>query len=611
MDALVERDEQILQLDHLLTGCLAHRGRIALLEGPIGTGRTTLLRALAERAERSGFRWLRASCSPAERELPYGVVGQLLRGMPRTGEPDASAAPLAGELASIADAPDGDPESPRTVRTHHSLSLALLELAEREPLLVTVDDLRHADVPSLHFLLHLVRRLGSARVLVALADEATPRPPHLRFLAELSRRPELCRLRLGPLSPAGTARAAAGRLGSPPDPYPGRPDRPADGPDLHGISGGNPLLLDALVEDVRVCGGPRAEGYGLALLSCLHRGEPETLAVARALAIMGAGTGPAELGRLVSLAPEAAGRALDALNTAEVLDRGRFRHPVARAAVLDDLTSAERSELHRGAARLLHDQGVPAARVALHLAEADHAQEPWATAVLSEAAEHELLDDRAESAARFLRLAHRGLSGERERTAIRARLAGAEWQTSPSSAARHLAPLVTAALGGRLGLTDGLVLVGRLLWFGRAEEAVRVLDRLRAEVRPESGGPRDIEVWLAYAHPPLARDRRTPVLAADRRFAVPAPGEDPQLHAAAILADGLTRRRSGEVVGRAEQVLRDLPLHLRNPWTVEAALLAVQVLLRADRLDAAAAWCERPFFDGEAGLDGADGGGAD
>ncbi|WP_242887722.1 helix-turn-helix transcriptional regulator [Actinomadura litoris] len=601
MVALVERDEQTRQLDALMEDCLARRGRVALLEGPIGTGRTALLRGVAERAEQSGFRCLRASCSPAEQALPYGVAGQLLRGLPRPDGPgDGSGRTLDDLLDGVAalEGPDAAPAPAEIARTHHELALALLGIAERQPLLVTVDDLRHADVPSLHFLLHLVRRLGSARVLVVLADEAAPRPRHLAFLAELSRSPELHRLRLAPLSRAGTARAAAALIGAPPDAR----------LDLHAVSGGNPLLLDALAEDVRATGGPRAQGYGLALLSCLHRGDPATLAVARALAIMGEEAAPAELCRLGALTSEEAGRALGALNAAEVLDRGRFRHPVARTAVLDDLAPAERSDLHRRAARLLHERGVPAARVARHLAEADHAQEPWAPAVLREAAEHALLDDRAESAARFLRLAHRGLSDEGERAAVRARLAGAEWQTAPSSAARHLAPLVTAALGGRLGLPDGLALVSRLLWFGRGGEALRVLDRLRADARPENGDLRDAEVWLAYAHPPLARDRRTPVLAADRRFAVPAPGGDPQLHAVAILADGLTRRRGQGLVDRAEQVLRDLPLHPRNPWTVEAALLAVQVLLRADRLDVAAAWCEDATSESGTGEGGGEGG---
>ncbi|WP_225991659.1 helix-turn-helix transcriptional regulator [Actinomadura montaniterrae] len=601
MVALVERDEQIQQLDSLLADCTARRGRVALLEGPIGTGRTALLRGLAERAERSGFRCLRASCSPAEQELPYGVAGQLLRDAPRSDGPDDPSGRLLERLAA-ADGPNGaDPASPHAVRTHHKLVLALLGHAEREPLLITVDDLRYADVPSLHLLLHLVRRLASAPVLVVLADEPVPRPRHLTFLAELFRRPELHRLRVGPLSPAGTARAASGPSGAPPVPA----------ADLHAISGGNPLLLDALAEDARVAGGPRAEGYGLAFLGCLHRGDPATPAVARALAVMGEDAGPAELWRLVSLKPEDGERALGALNAARLLDDGRYRHPVARDAVLDELAPAERAELHRRAARLLHDRGAAATRIARHLVHADHAQEPWAAAVLSEAAEHALLDGRAEEGARFLRLAHRGLSDEGERAAVRTRLAGAEWQTAPASAARHLAPLVTAALGGRLGLADGLALAGRLLWFGRGEEAVRVLDRLRADARAEGGGLRDAEVWLAYAHPPLARDRRTPVLAAERAFAVPVLGGDPQLHAAAILADALTRRRSHAVAGRAEQVLRDLPLHPRNPWTVEAALLAVQVLLRADRLDAAAAWCEAP--SGEAasgeGRDGEAGGG--
>jgi DNA-binding CsgD family transcriptional regulator len=592
--ALVERDEQIQQLDSLLADCTARRGRVALLEGPIGTGRTALLRSLAERAERSGFRCLRASCSPAEQELPYGVAGQLLRDVPRPEDPDGPPGRLLERLAAATDALDGaGPASPRAVRAHHEVVLALLGHAEREPLLITVDDLRYADVPSLHLLLHLVRRLASAPVLVVLADEPVPRPRHLTFLAELFRRPELHRLRVGPLSPAGTARAVSGPSGAPPVPA----------ADLHAISGGNPLLLDALAEDARVAGGPRPEGYGLAFLGCLHRGDPATPAVARALAVMGEDAGSAELWRLVSLKPEDGERALGALNAARLLDGGRFRHPVARDAVLDELAPAERAELHRRAARLLHDRGAAATRIARHLVHADHAQEPWAAAVLSEAAEHALLDGRAEEGARFLRLAHRGLSDEGERAAVRTRLAGAEWQTAPASAARHLAPLVTAALGGRLGLADGLALAGRLLWFGRGEEAVRVLDRLRADARAEGGGLRDAEVWLAYAHPPLARDRRTPVLAAERAFAVPALGGDPQLHAAAILADGLTRRRSHAVAGRAEQVLRDLPLHPRNPWTVEAALLAVQVLLRADRLDAAAAWCEAPSGDAPSGED--------
>ncbi|MFB9835047.1 AAA family ATPase, partial [Actinoallomurus acaciae] len=383
MVALVEREEQTLQLDALLRDCLAGRGRVALLEGPIGTGRTALLRSAAERAERSGFRCLRASCSPAEQALPYGVAGQLLRGVPRRDGPDDPTGRLLNDIATAND-PDADPASPPTVRTHHELSLVLLGIAEREPLLITVDDLRYADVPSLHFLLHLVRRLGTARVLVVLADEARPRPRQLMFLAELFRRPELHRLRLGPLSRAGTARAATGLLASQPDPR----------LDLYAVSGGNPLLLDALAEDVRVAGGPRVEGYGLALLGCLHRGDAATPAVARALAIMGQEAEATELGRLVSLTPEEAGRALGALNAAEVLDQGRFRHPVARTAVLDDLAPAERSELHRRAARLLHEEGAPAARVAGHLVDADHAQEPWAPAVLSEAAEHALLDDR-------------------------------------------------------------------------------------------------------------------------------------------------------------------------------------------------------------------------
>src|SRR4051794_27356573 len=106
---LMERDEHLQQLDHLLSDSLARRGRAALMEGPIGTGRTVLLPCLAEQAEKSGFRWLSAACSPMERELPYGVAGQLLHGLPRPDAQDTTAGPSLDDLLAAASAAAAEP----------------------------------------------------------------------------------------------------------------------------------------------------------------------------------------------------------------------------------------------------------------------------------------------------------------------------------------------------------------------------------------------------------------------------------------------------------------------------------------------------------------------
>ncbi|MQY06295.1 ATP-binding protein [Actinomadura macrotermitis] len=571
MTELIERDDELRHLGRLLDDADGGQGRVAVLEGPAGTGRTALLRALADRAASAGFQVLGAACSAAERDLPYGVVEQL------TG-------PGAGPVP--ADAHD-------RLGAYRALSARLMEPAGERPLLVTVDDLRHADEESLHFLLHLARRLRSARVLLALAGPVGADAGRRLLLSDLGRQPHVRRLVLGPLSPAGTAllveRAGAG----------GTAGLAAE---VHAASGGNPLLADALLEDRRETGGGPAARYSLALAGLLRGEGPDRLAAVRALAVLDEDATPGRLARLAGCDPAAAERLLDGPAAAGLLDGLRLRHPAARAAVLDDIPGDERAGLHRRAAELLYEEGAPAGHVARHLVAAGYAGAPWAVAVLSDAAEHALLDDRPGPAAECLRLAWHGDGDDRSRAALQARLARAEWQVSPAAAARHLAPLVAAAHAGMLAPGDLLVLVKHLLWHGRDAEAAEVLAGLRERFGQAgargAGAERlaDLEVWLAFRHPQLARDRRAP---APPSRGPARPGTDPQLRCAAVLAGALSGNTGAAAADLAERVLRDLHLHRRNPWTEEAALLALQVLILAERLDAVAVWCERPA--GEAG----------
>lgn len=599
---LVERDEQVRYLDRLVDECRERRGQIVLLNGPATTGKTELLRVCADRAPED-VRVLRATCSRAEQSLPFGVLSQLLRSDTLPGELTARVDRLLrnGACADAPARPDHDAVEAALVRIVHGLGVAVLDLAAETPLLIAVDDVQHADVPSLHCLLYIARRLGSARVLVVLTDEAECETQHSSFRAELRRQPHFHQLRLAPLTREGVAAMLHGGAGTPATDTPLTDTRTDailwDTDAFFRASGGNPLLLHALIEDRHIAGAPRAEGYGLALLSCLYRDRPAVLQVVRALAVLGDAGADDELSQLTGLDTETVSRALHDLDAAGLIDKRAFRHPVARAAVVDDISPQDRLALHRRAAQLMHDRGAPTMTVARHLVEARHTHGPWAVRVLLEAAEQAMLGEDPQMATECLKLAHRSSSDEQDRPAIRARLAQAEWELSPSAAARHLTPLVAAVRGGLLGHGDRLVLLRHLLWHGRTDEAETVLGHLRGtagDQRPESRDePHDIERWLAATHPPLARRSRHPHTRGGDTGHLLTPLSDPWWRSAADLGDLITRGPDQQAADRAEQILAETGVGRRSPWTEEAVQLALSVLIWAGRPGSAADWCDR------------------
>src|SRR5918998_3636403 len=75
---LVEREREVRALDALLAEALAGEGRVALIEGPAGIGKSRLLQLARRHGELAGALVLTARSSELEREFPFGVVRQLL-----------------------------------------------------------------------------------------------------------------------------------------------------------------------------------------------------------------------------------------------------------------------------------------------------------------------------------------------------------------------------------------------------------------------------------------------------------------------------------------------------------------------------------------------------
>lgn len=430
-----------------------------------------MLEWVVNEASRAGVRLLSAAGSPAESDTPLGVVAQLLDGAP----------PLPGLPSAAGTAAGRQPG-----RFCRQLAAAVGDMAEQAPVVIGVDDLQHADGPSLNCLLQLARLTRRSRVLMVLTQPLHGGPPDPQFAVELLRQPAVHRMRLPLLDADGVAEVLAS--------HPDMPAGTVDATEWHQLTGGNPLLLRALIEDCRRSQAYRSSGvarlaagelFGQALLTCLRRGGKGAWQVAAAMAVLGEAADTKSIAGLTEATSFHVDEALLALQCAGIVNGPRFRDPVAQSVVLDDLDAGERSRLHRRVACLLKDQGGHPSRVAAHLLAAGEAPDPWGPAVLREAAEAALHEDDARLAVDYLELACAGCDDERVRMDIRLRLAAVLWRLDPTAAeVRHLPDLLATARRSRLPAHTAGQLANLLIGHGRTEEAREIIGALKARASP-------------------------------------------------------------------------------------------------------------------------------
>jgi DNA-binding CsgD family transcriptional regulator len=595
----VERDAELAVLKRSLADCRNGLGGVVMITGPVGTGKTELMRIFARQAVQAGATFLSATGSRAERDLPLGVLGQLFVGADLPAEQAQRVSRLLddGALTARLHEYEYEAESVRQVTAPvlHGLTMALLGLSERVPLLIGVDDVHFADVPSLQCLLYLVRRAVRARVLVVVNEATRARQPRPLFRADLLSQPHCRQLRIGPLSRPGVASVVTGQLGL------ADPGHPATA--FHEVSGGNPLLLNALIEDSRAAGRQAPEpivgdAFGQAVLSCLYRSDTTMFRLARVLAILGEPAPPALTGELVGLDQASTIRAMDTAAEGGLLTAGRFRHPRARAAVLDAMGSEERADLHERTAYLLYKNGAPAETVARHKIAAHHVGASWSVPVLREAADQALEKDDTSLALDCLRLAEQASEDAAERATIKSALVRAQWRVDPATAERHIADLLEATAAGHLTGRHAVALAHCLLWYGRADEAADVLDRVDRTMSPD-----DVDTaiarysagaHLAFTCPSLAdRVRHRP---RPRPSTVGAATGNLALRAANVVDTLLAKGFTEEILGDAERILQQA--RLDDP-AGHAVLVSLEALTYADCLETAAFWCDPMLRDAE------------
>jgi DNA-binding CsgD family transcriptional regulator/tetratricopeptide (TPR) repeat protein len=295
---LVERSAQLADLGDHLAAAVAGSGRLVVVGGEAGVGKTSLVRRFA--GERSGdVRVLLAACDGLFTPQPLAPLHDL--GL--------------------------DPEGSRPgvfARTLAALS--------SEPTLVVVEDVHWADEATLDLLLYLARRLERAPTLMLATyrdDEIGSGHPLRILLGEVDAGR---RIPVEPLSVEGVRTLAAG---SDLDPV-----------QLHRLTHGNPFFVTEVLAsgDAGIPASVRD-----AVLARVARLSPQAQDVLQAAAVVG---WRAELGVLEAVLGRPPAE-LDECLAAGVLEAAEgsvvFRHDLARQVVEDAIDPVGKADLHRRA----------------------------------------------------------------------------------------------------------------------------------------------------------------------------------------------------------------------------------------------------------------------
>jgi DNA-binding CsgD family transcriptional regulator/tetratricopeptide (TPR) repeat protein len=436
---LVEREQSLAELRGWLDAAVAQGGRVALIRGEAGIGKTSLLHEFCH-----GLRGVR---------VLWGACDALFT--PR---------PLA-PLYDIARQAQGALLSALSAEAHREqiFGAMLAELERPDATVVVFEDMHWADEATLDLLKFLGRRVRGTRALIAVTyrdDEVTSRHPLRSVIGDLPRA-TTCRMELAPLSEAAVAELArhAGRA--------------TDG--LHRVTGGNPLFVTEVIATRSDVVPPTIRDAVLARAAKL---SPAGRRVAELVCVIPGAVEPWLVDRTVGQDDAAVEECL-----AAGLVRGEggelaFRHELARLALDDSLPPSRRQRLHAQVLAALEARGsVPVARLAHHADGAGSAEAVlrFAPAAATEAA---ALGAHREAASQYrLALRYAAVVPADDRASLLDRLAYECYLTSEHERAieaQRAALDLWRAGGAALRQGAALTRLSRMSWYlGRREDADR------------------------------------------------------------------------------------------------------------------------------------------
>ncbi len=228
--AFVGREQELAELSRGLEEAEAGNGRLFLISGEPGIGKSRLADELGVAARHRGARVLWGRCWEGAGAPAYWPWVQVFRSYLRTTTPaqaqedvGSGASDIAQMLPEIHETfpdlvppPSSDPDAARFALFESAAAL-LGRASRRSPLVVIVEDLQSADTPSLLLLRFVVGQLSESRILIVATyrdEEALPGSPLATTLTDLIRAPGTRLVALSGLSDAWWPGSSPRRLAS-------------------------------------------------------------------------------------------------------------------------------------------------------------------------------------------------------------------------------------------------------------------------------------------------------------------------------------------------------------------------------------------------------------
>ncbi len=464
---LVERDTFLDSLTSYADEALLGQGRVVLIAGEAGVGKTALVEAFQERMP--GATWAWGACDGLSTPRPLAPLHDVAR-------------ELGGALLAAVG---------RGAAREEIFDELVGCLTEGEDLIVVViEDAHWADEATLDLVRHVARRLTSARALLLLTyrDDGLAGDAMLRTaLGDLSSYRGTRRMSLPPLSAEAVSHLAAGTAFAPDE--------------LHRLSGGNPYIIT----EVLAGGGEQVPPSARdAVLARAARLSPQARAALDLAALVGSRQSPV----LLRVLPGVTGEALDECVASGLLvslgSSLSFRHDLARLAVAAEVPVHRRSELQAAILGALEASGSDDHAQLAHHAEAagDGAAVLRHAPVAARSAA--ALGSHREAAAQWQRaLRHAGTSSPRERGELLDELAmelALLDRYDETLAAREQALEIWRELGDELRAGDELRRLVVPLWrLCRGEDADRVAAEAVVRLEPLPPGRELAAAWQTLA----------------------------------------------------------------------------------------------------------------
>jgi DNA-binding winged helix-turn-helix (wHTH) protein len=374
----VGRDAALARVEAALDQAGKGAGRIVVVTGEPGIGKTHLAEVSTERAAASGIPWAWGVCRQQTTCPPFWPFIQVLRSCCRSSSGPVRAA-LERTLSLLMPektTPAGWGDATPSLRLFDEVMRTLHTLTNQMPWLLVLDDLQWADAASLHLLAYAAPEITRMRLVILATARDTERNSGCDDLAAVLGHRNCETFNLNRLSEADVAEYTALRLG----------DAQSEiSRAVFAKSEGNPFFMVELLRPFGRSlppspGDLSLQGAALDIVRQRIRVLPsETVALLSAAAVVGREFEFALLGRVMGLETEQVLDLLEVARQTKIVfespgrpDHCVFGHDLIRSVLLDDLAATKIARLHLRVAEALERRypvgtGLPRRELVHHL----------------------------------------------------------------------------------------------------------------------------------------------------------------------------------------------------------------------------------------------------